>query len=546
MLYSGVSDGYDSPSEADCALVAAFAFYTRDEDQLARILRRSGRAREKLNREDYVQRTVAKALEGCFESYDWSRIARRDHPARRAGANVSTERPGRHIELTRARLIRSERVRWAWRDRLPLRSLSVIAGEKGLGKSILTNARIPAEATRGRLPGELEGVSVDVLVCSGEDDWRSVVKPRLIAHDADLDRVHRISVVDDDGESVLTLPDDLPLLEAEVERLRAGGRAIGLIVIDPIGAFLSAATDTHRDSSVRRALAPLAALADRLDLVVLVVMHLTKDESSRLINRISGAGAFANAARSVLVLARSPDDPEGEQGRERVLVHVGSNWGRYAPTLAARIEAREVDLDDGSRASVGYLHITGETDISVDDLQRGRDENGGVDVEEAICAALADGPRPSREVKAHVVEVGCGKRTVERAAERMAERGELVIESGGFPRTTTWTLCFEDREPPRSRANHTPTVAPATNTQSGATDSHAVVAEDSAISRANGAPLERAVATDGQKRISANAQAITWCCADGGERADDGRCYGRYVASDAESRAGTEAPQDAA
>jgi AAA domain len=348
---------------------------------------------------------------------------------------------GRHVELTPARAIQSERVRWQWRERLPQRSLSVIAGEKGLGKSLLTNARLPAEATRGALPGELEGRPIDVLVCSGEDDWRSVVKPRLMAHGADLDRVHRIRVVDGGSEAMLTLPDDVPLLEAEIERLRAAGHTVGIVVIDPIGAFLSGTTDTHRDSSVRRALAPLAAMADRLDLVVLVVMHLTKDESTRLINRISGAGAFANAARSVLVLARNPDDPEGEQGSERVLVHVGSNWGRYAATLAVRVEAREVDLDDGSRADVGYLLVTGETDINVDDLQRGRDDNGGVDVEEAILAALTCGPRPSREVKAQVVvEVECGKSTVERAARRMADADELLIESGGFPRTTTWTL----------------------------------------------------------------------------------------------------------
>ena len=48
---------------------------------------------------------------------------------------------------------------------------------------------------------------------------------------------------------------------------------------------------THRDASVRRALAPLAALADTLDLVVLVVAHLTKDESSTRVHRVTGSGA---------------------------------------------------------------------------------------------------------------------------------------------------------------------------------------------------------------------------------------------------------------
>ena len=325
---------------------------------------------------------------------------------------------------------------------------------------------------------------------------------------ADLDRVHRISVLDKDGHStLLTLPDHVPLLEVEIRRLRDNGRTVGMIVIDPIGAFLSVGTDTHRDASVRRALAPLAELAETLDLVVLVVAHLTKNESTRLINRVSGAGAFVNAARSLLVLARSPDDPEGEQGRERVLMHVGSNWGRYAATLAARVEAPDdVDLDDGSRANVGCLVITGDCDIGVEDLQRGADQNGGTDVEEAILAALVDGPKPSRDVKAQIVgELSCSKRTVERAAVRLSEQDELSIGSGGFPRTTTWTLASSGDIP----------VATSTDLRRVATKKPPATIEDSASSGDSSDSL---------------LPAVRCCCADGGEGpTEDGccsRCWG--------------------
>jgi hypothetical protein len=348
------------------------------------------------------------------------------------------------VELTPATAIRSERVRWLDAGRIPLGGLTVAAGEKGLGKSILTNARLVADATRGRLSGELAGTPVDVLVCTAEDDWASVVKPRLVAHGADLDRVHRVRAVDDAGTALLTLPDDVARLGTEVDRLREEGRTVGLIVVDPIGAFIGAGTDTHRDASVRRVLAPLAEMAERLDVAVLVVAHLTKDESSRLINRVSGAGAFVNAARSLLVLARSPSDPDGERGSDRVLVHVASNWGRLAPSLALRVESRDVALDDGTVASVGCMRLVGESDVSVEDLQRGPDENGA-DVEETICAALAAGPRPSRDVKTAVrAELECSTRTVERAAKRMEAAGELIVASGGFPRTTTWTLAGSD------------------------------------------------------------------------------------------------------
>ena len=94
-----------------------------------------------------------------------------------------------------------------------------------------------------------------------------------------------------------------------------------------------------QDAAVRRALAPLAQVADKMGVAIAVVAHLTKDDSTRLINRVSGSGAFVNAARSVLVLARDPDDPDGEQGYQRVLVHVTPpSWGRLASTMQYQVE----------------------------------------------------------------------------------------------------------------------------------------------------------------------------------------------------------------
>jgi hypothetical protein len=343
------------------------------------------------------------------------------------------------VRLTPASEIRPERVRWLWKGRIALRSLAVIAGEPGLGKSLLTNALLPALVTRGRLEGELHGHPRDVLVASAEDDWGSVVVPRLMAQGADLERVFRLDM--EHAAETLTLPDHVSQLAGAVHEHRRAGRPIALVVLDPIGAFLSAATDTHKDAQVRRALAPLAQLAIDADLVVAVVAHLTKDGSQRLLQRVSGAGAFGAAPRSVLGFARDPNDPRGEQGLERVIVHAKSNWGRYAPTLAARVESRDVEIGCDDTTEQGYLLITGESSVGLEDLQLTAERDDSEAVEEAIAAALADGPRPSREVKAVVKdEQGCSVATIKRAAARMQDRGELEITEGGFPRTTTWEL----------------------------------------------------------------------------------------------------------
>jgi hypothetical protein len=234
-------------------------------------------------------------------------------------AEKAATRGLRTASLTSATTIKTERVHWVWEERIPRRAVVVVAGEKGLGKSTLTNAWIVAAVTRGELEGEFYGQPIDVAIATAEDDWRSIVKPRLIAHGADLARVHRLDLVDKDGSALMTLPDDVDLIAGAFTQLQATtGRRIGMLVIDPITAFLSPTLDSHKDASVRRALAPLASLAERLDLAVVVVAHLTKNENQRLLARVTGSGAFVNAARAVLAFARSPDDAE-EMGNDWAL-----------------------------------------------------------------------------------------------------------------------------------------------------------------------------------------------------------------------------------
>jgi hypothetical protein len=348
-------------------------------------------------------------------------------------------RPGRELVLTCAQNIHSERQRWLWEGRLPLGGPTAVAGEKGKGKSTLTNAWLAARATRGELEGDLEGQPIDVLILTAEDHWAAQVKPRLQAHGADMARVHRVEVQEDKRRVPFSLPADVELVEKEL----ANWPWIRLVIVDPIGAFLTDKTNSHTDASVRRALYPLAELAEGRELAVLVVMHFNKDETSRLIHRVTGAGAFVNAVRSVLALVDDPNDPDGEQGSERVLIPVACNWGRLAAPLSVSIESHDLVTDDGELSTVSTATINGESDVKLEDLQGGQQEGAGPsDHEEAIGQALKDtGSRPSLEVKQEVkAELDCSFRTVERAAVRMQRRGELVITKSGFPATTTWSL----------------------------------------------------------------------------------------------------------
>ncbi len=69
-LWEGdLNDHGGDNSRADLALCCMLAFYTRDEEQIDRLVRASGLYRDKWDRVDYSSRTIERALEQVTESY---------------------------------------------------------------------------------------------------------------------------------------------------------------------------------------------------------------------------------------------------------------------------------------------------------------------------------------------------------------------------------------------------------------------------------------------------------------------------------------------
>jgi hypothetical protein len=69
-LWLGDTSAYgDDDSRADAAMAGTLAFWTDDDDQIARLMRRSGLNRPKFEREDYLPRTIEAARRGQRESY---------------------------------------------------------------------------------------------------------------------------------------------------------------------------------------------------------------------------------------------------------------------------------------------------------------------------------------------------------------------------------------------------------------------------------------------------------------------------------------------
>ena len=231
--------------------------------------------------------------------------------------------PGRRLLMTKVSDVKAEAVRWLWQGRVVLGMLNVVVGEPGLGKSTLAYD-LAAKLSRGALEGDLYGEPSDALVVTYEDHVASVVRPRLEAAGADVTRVRVIGVrQEDDSEGLLSLPADLDLIRDAIER--TGAR---LLIVDPIVASLAGEINSHRDQDVRRVLAPLAQMAERYDIAVAAVMHVNKSTAKQFFQRVGGSIGFTGAARSMLLVARDPDDPDGERAGGGSLRTASATSGR--------------------------------------------------------------------------------------------------------------------------------------------------------------------------------------------------------------------------
>jgi putative DNA primase/helicase len=147
--------------------------------------------------------------------------------------------------------ITPERIDWLWEQRLPLGKCVLVAGEGGLGKSMVL-AWIAATVSRGKeWPcGEGQSQCGSVITLSAEDDAADTIVPRLTAADADCSKVHILEAVrkaDDEGHRSFNLQLDLPELEKQIAELSD----VLLVIIDPITSYLGK-VDSHKNAEHSR------------------------------------------------------------------------------------------------------------------------------------------------------------------------------------------------------------------------------------------------------------------------------------------------------
>ena len=354
----------------------------------------------------------------------WSPEAERPEPLK-----VSN---GPYLMFREASEITPTKPNWLWPNWLEMRSLHLLIGRQGCGKSTLA-AWVVSTLSSGR-PWPDESQPRESIRCAmlslEEPDERLVA--RLHAAGADVGQVLILGDVEernDDGrpyQRPWRLPEDCGVLEARLTSER-----LGLVVVDGLGYSITG--DSHNYANVGSSLSALAGVAERTGCAILGLTHPPKGASDPVTAAI-GSTAWTAIPRLTWVLGIDPED------ETRRVMRVGkTNYAEPTSGFAFGIAG-----DD--RYEAGYVADLVASTVTAEDLTAAtptkEDRTEREEARKLIRSLLAPGAMDSSDLMKLARAAGLSESTVKRA------RGDLkVISEPRHDPTTGRTLAWSMRLP---------------------------------------------------------------------------------------------------
>ena len=294
---------------------------------------------------------------------------------------------------------------------LPKGMITVLGGVSGVGKTWLAlywAAKISRTFAIDE-PGA-------VYYFTQENDPAIVLRPRLDALCAETERiaVQRF----DDFSAGLTLDDD---------RIEAAAKEIPpkLVIFDPIQSYLGAGVEMNKANEVRPILDWLSRFAQRYNCAVVLVSHMSKPGANNTdaLDRLLGSSDFRNAARSIIIVGRDPDDPD-----VRVFAHAKNSIGQPGPSRRYKVSSHGVKM-------LGECDLTANEIIRVGAKSSGRPPKSLDAAVAALKELMGDkGWTSLDDVKKLCNDKGISLATMQRAKRDM----QLNVLRAGL--NSWWTL----------------------------------------------------------------------------------------------------------
>jgi hypothetical protein len=335
---------------------------------------------------------------------------------------------------------------WLLRDFFVRGSTYILGGRGKVLKSSLL-LTLAAVVTRGDFWPWLpeERAERGSVIWLGGEDAADITHLRMLANNADESKFHLFGV----EEFGRRIGEDVPKLDHLCYRLGD----VRMIVIDPLKSFLSGVSEI----AARHAIAPLQELAARHNLLVWLVVHVTKGRAKtrRPIDLIADSAAFANAARGVWMVVAHPKDETS------VLINLAHNVGplvRQGVEFSTEIVTiNSLRARYGDRVAVGRFPIDEIAvptrfeiveDLNIEALVNIGDSSGGRFDERALqwCVAYLE-RHPDGVPIDDIIAAGRAQGLYERRL-RNALRDVAYHVGGHRGEGSLWFLRRDD-EPPR-------------------------------------------------------------------------------------------------
>lgn len=307
---------------------------------------------------------------------------------------------------------------WLIPGYIPKYGITTIAGEGGVGKTTLW-CSIVASITTGKQHFLTQGKNIPfenkpetVVVFSAEDSWEYVLKKRLEANGADMDRILYMSASD---ERFVDLNFDSDLLKGIIETNKPD-----LVVYDPVQAFVPANLRMGDRNAMRKCFTPLIGFGETYKTTSIVIAHANKQSGVWGRKRIADSSDIWDSSRSVLMTGVVPDS-DGL----RYITHEKSNWGKLEDSVL-------YSLDDGVPIFKSYTKKK-DREFILDESRKKNIAPAQEEAKEFIVSTLKEHKQMEvKELDELAAVNGISKHSLKDAKAALKKEGVTHVWSVGF------------------------------------------------------------------------------------------------------------------
>lgn len=356
--------------------------------------------------------------------------------------------------------IEAREMDWLWPGRFALGSVSMVVGDPSAGKSTVMSAVIATVTTGARWPDypQFEQKPGSVILLSAEENAAKKVRPRLERFGVDPHRVKMLKAVDrgDGNETQFSLAHDTEALEEAIQEIESDKDQanVRLVVIDPITSYM-VGIDENSQTAVRRVIDPLFRMAEARNLAVIMIGHLNKGASTKILYRIAGSIQLGACARMVWYVSKNP-----KTNANRLLTCAKDNDSEleYPTGLAFRLENKKVKWESAPvqwvADDVAKLLAQQEVVPELDRGARGPAPEEAARAAELVLKCVQDGPMLQSAVFEKALQVGVKESSFRKAVKALV-RAEKIERCGDADGKRKWlrlpapTLPLDGGEPGR-------------------------------------------------------------------------------------------------